>query len=443
MYCTLLRLGTGGMGSVDLAIRREGSFERLFAQKRLKPELVDDAEVRSMLLEEARLAGLVRHPNVVGVVDLGEDEQGPFLVMDYVEGVSAAELLAATPPGGLPMEVCLGIARDAAEGLHAAHELAAPDGTPLELVHRDVSPENVLLGFDGVARVTDFGIAKALGRTTRTSTGVLKGKLGYMAPEQLRFEEPDRRADLFALGVVLFELLSGKRLYRSEGDLDGPRRILTEPPPDLADHRDDVEPELVELVLELLAKSRESRPETARAVARRLDAILVTVRAAGGAVDTADYLSEHFGAARARRRAAVADAIDRARARSAESTTTTGIEVVSKPLARPSRAALAALLAGVSIAAAVFWPRHAAGPRASSAAIAASMSPDDVAPKRSAPTLSAATALPSAAVAPSEPGMAAPPATSAGPGAVARPRKPAVHKPADGSSHRTPLWEHY
>jgi serine/threonine protein kinase len=337
------------MGSVDLAIRQEGSFERLFAVKRLRPEFVGEDEVRAMLLEEARLAGRVRHPNVVSVIDVGEDEQGPFLVMDYVEGVSAADLLATVPAATLPMDVCLRIARDAAEGLHAAHELTADDGSALCLVHRDVSPQNLLVGYDGVTRVSDFGIAKALGRTTATSTGVLKGKLAYMAPEQLRFEEPDRRADLFALGVVLFELLSGQRLYRSEQDLDGPRRILTEPPPDIADHRDDAEPELVELLLELLAKDPGSRPPTAKVVARRLDAMLATMQLGGGGVDTAEFLSERFARVRARTRNAILEAIERARnvPLTDDTTTSGGFELGAAPRARPARMALVVSLVGL------------------------------------------------------------------------------------------------
>jgi serine/threonine protein kinase len=203
-YRTLLTLAVGGMGQVDLAVRREGNFERLFAIKRLRPELSSDVEVRSMFLDEARIAGLVRHPNVVSIVDVGEDDSGPLAVMEFVDGISVAELLAKSDVHPLPLDLALRIAREVAEGLHAAHELRSADGAPLELVHRDVSPQNILLGFDGIARVTDFGVAKALGRVSQTSTGVLKGKLGYISPEQLRFEEPDRRADLFALGVVLF-----------------------------------------------------------------------------------------------------------------------------------------------------------------------------------------------------------------------------------------------
>ena len=299
------------MGEVDLAVRREGNFERFFAIKRLKPEFLHEPDVRAMFLDEARLAGLVRHPNVVSVVDVGADDRGPFLVMEYVDGISASDPIRKAADGPLPLEIGLRAVRDAAEGLHSAHELVDAEGRALHLVHRDVSPQNILIGFDGIARVTDFGIAKALGRASRTSTGILKGKFGYMAPEQLRFEEPDRRADLFALGVVLFELLTGRRLYRSVEDMDGPRRILGEPPPDLADYRDDVPPALAELSFELLAKAREARPDTARAVARRLDAILADAIATGGTIETADFLAERFAAVRERRQAQMAEAITR------------------------------------------------------------------------------------------------------------------------------------
>jgi serine/threonine-protein kinase len=446
-YRTLFRLASGGMGSVDLAIRHEGAFERLFAVKRLKPELLGEPEVRAMLLEEARLAGRVQHPNVVSVIDLGEDEQGPFLVMDYVEGVSAADLVSATAPEQLPLSVCLRIARDVAEGLHAAHELCEGDGSPLRLVHRDVSPQNVLVGYDGVARVTDFGIAKALGRTTGTSTGVLKGKLAYMAPEQLRFEEPDRRADLFALGVVLFELLSGQRLYRTEHDMDGPRRILTEPPPDLGDFRDDAEPELVELLMELLAKDRASRPPTAKAVARRLDALLAAMQLDGDPVETAEFLGERFAKVRERRRAAVADAVERAREKSRARAGTTASGMVLGPAlgaelgAPPRSRAARGVLVGVAmmLVASGVWLalRHAAPPAASSAG-----------PRSAAATPAAVTRVSAGPVETTSAVVASgAPAVSANADA----RRPAArarrfsHAPTNPSQKPSgvPLWEHY
>jgi serine/threonine protein kinase len=291
-YSVVCALASGGMGRVDLVARREGRFQRLFAQKRLHPHLLDDANVRRMFLDEGRIAGLIRHPNVVSVVDVGEDDAGPYLVMDFVEGIALSDLIARAAARGerVPLTVCLRIAIQIAEGLRAAHELRGPDGQFLELIHRDVSPQNVLLGFDGIARVTDFGIAKVLGRTSQTTTGVLKGKLGYLAPERLRFEETDRRADLFSFGVVLFELLAGRRLYDSTDAMEGPRRILREPAPDIADEREDVEPELVELLFELLAKDRGHRPPDAGVVARRLERLLASMIAADGPVDTSSYV---------------------------------------------------------------------------------------------------------------------------------------------------------
>lgn len=294
-------LGRGAFGEVELVVRQDGRFERLFAKKRLLPAHQEDAELRSMFFEEARLAGMIRHPNVVSVLDVGEDEQGPYLLMDYVEGVSLHRLIEVSRMRHerLPLQVCLRIMAQVAEGLHAAHELHDREGRPLGLVHRDVSPVNVLLGYDGTARVTDFGVARALGRTTKTSTGFLKGKLGYMSPEQLRFEEPDRRSDLFALGVVLFELIVLERLYVSRDGQEGPRRILTEPPPDLADHRDDVPDALVQLMFSLLAKDREHRPRDAKAVALTLEQLSAALTLEEGHVDLAGHLAELLGHERA------------------------------------------------------------------------------------------------------------------------------------------------
>jgi eukaryotic-like serine/threonine-protein kinase len=299
-YRRLRELASGGMGRVDLAVRREATFSRLCALKRLHEHLREDAEVRAMFLDEARIAGLIRHPNVISVVDLGDDEEGPFLVMEYVDGVAAGAIIERAVESGaaVPLEVALRIAQHAALGLHAAHDLIGPDGTPLSLVHRDVSPHNIIVGFDGVARVTDFGIAKALGRLSRTSTGILKGKLGYMSPEQLKFRTPDRRSDLFSLGVVLFELLAARRLYPGKLGEASALRILEEPAPDLLEFREDAPPELVGLMFQLLAKDPAQRPADARSVAHTLDAILLDIGAAGERTDTGEYLEQLFGAER-------------------------------------------------------------------------------------------------------------------------------------------------
>jgi eukaryotic-like serine/threonine-protein kinase len=293
-YRTLITLARGGMGQVDLCVRRLGSFERLYAVKRLHPHLREEQTMRSMFVDEARVAGLVRHANVVSVLDVGEDAEGPYLVMDYIEGISLSRFVKERARLGspLPIPVCAQIVAQVARGLHAAHELTSAQGTPLELVHRDVSPQNILVGRDGVVRVTDFGIAKALGRSSHTSTGILKGKLGYMSPEQLSFERVDRRTDLFSLGVVLFELVILRRLYRGEDASEVARRILHDEPPDLAEHRADVPPVLVELAFELLAKEPEHRPATALEVAERLEELSA---AYGEVVDVGEEVDACLG----------------------------------------------------------------------------------------------------------------------------------------------------
>lgn len=295
-------IAEGGMGTVSLALREEGRFRRVYAVKRLLPEYRRDARVRAMFMEEARIAGLLHHLNAVSVVDVGEDIDGPYIVMDYVQGVSLGDLITnARTSNEVPSpQICARIIKDVAEGLHAAHELVSHDGTKLELVHRDVSPQNVIVGFDGTARLTDFGIAKALGRQEKTSTGILKGKFGYFAPERLRFQEPTRASDIFSLGVVLFELLTAQRLYAGEQQTEVARQILEGPIPDLGEAQPLAHPMMVELLFEMLAKEPSLRPKTAKAVAERLDAMLVDMVQEQGALSVAEYVTRRFSQERAR-----------------------------------------------------------------------------------------------------------------------------------------------
>lgn len=195
VYRTVRTIASGGMGRVDLVVRREGSFARAHALKRLHPELASNGAVRAMILDEARIAGLVRHANVVSVLDVGEDEEGPFLLMELVEGVSLSRLIASSVERSelLPLQICMNVARQIAEGLHAAHELHVPGARRGGVVHSDVSPSNVLLGFDGGVRVTDFGIARALDRTSAAS-GALIGKPGTSRPSRSRTTPSTRAA---------------------------------------------------------------------------------------------------------------------------------------------------------------------------------------------------------------------------------------------------------
>ncbi len=296
-YHFVRELARGGMGRVELAIREEGHFRRIYAIKRLREAFVDDEAVRQMFLDEARIAGLVHHPHVVSVLDVGVDESGPYLVMDFVRGLSVSTLLKWAHQQGelLPVQLCARIVRQIADGLHSVHELRDGKGNPLQVVHRDVSPQNILLGYDGAARLADFGVARARGRISRTHTGVLKGKYGYMAPEQLRFEEPDRRADLFALGVVFYELLSSHRLYQRDDGAAAARAILNEPPPDIDEVRKDVHPSIVELLFRMLAKGPADRPESGREVVRILDEVLALQAIDESHLSLGDFLDQHFG----------------------------------------------------------------------------------------------------------------------------------------------------
>ncbi|MES1172073.1 MAG: serine/threonine-protein kinase [Bacteroidota bacterium] len=381
-YTGVATIAQGGMGYVELVFRREGRFLRWCARKRLHEQFRNDPTFRSMFMDEGRLAGLVRHPNAVGVLDVGEDEDGPFLIMDFVEGVSLSRLIAEAVSAGrsIPMQVAVRICMDAAQGLHAAHEVRAEDGTVLRLVHRDVSPQNILIGFDGTVRVTDFGIAKALGNSSRTSAGVLKGNMGYLAPEQLRFEEPDRRSDFFSLGVTLYELLSGRRLYPNKTGFDGTRRILTEPPPDIGEVRSDVPPELCELLFEMLAKERDSRPATAVDIASRLEGILAVLIAEEGSVTAGDYMSQHFATQRQEQRAILAAHLKRIESEPVPTlrsipTTTQSIAAGSGGRGR-RKWALGMVVATATAAAGVaFWARQSKDEAATLAAVAAVFAP--------------------------------------------------------------------
>jgi len=302
-------IGAGGMASVHVArLLGPVGFCRTVAVKRLRGELLEDPELFTMFLDEARLAARIQHPNVVQVLDVVPEGKEVLLVMEYVKGDSLARLLGV-PGTRAPLPVYLAILTDVLHGLHAAHEATSERGEHLRIVHRDVSPHNILVGSDGIARVTDFGIAKALGRLSRTSTGILKGKLGYMSPEQLRFRPPDRRSDLFSLGVVLFELLTAQRLYPGKLGEESALRILEEPAPDLLEFRDDAPPELVGLMFKLLAKDPDQRPADARSVANSLETILLDLVAAGERTDTSEYLERLFGEERQKLERELAEAL--------------------------------------------------------------------------------------------------------------------------------------
>lgn len=220
VYKTLRRLGTGGMAEVFLA-RQEGvaGFRRLAVVKRLLPQFSSMSSVAEMLLDEARIAAQLTHPNIVQIYELGQEEDQYFIAMEYVDGCDLATLarIERRRKSRVPMRLVLRVVAEAAQGLDYAHRQAGFDGRPLNLVHRDVSPHNILCSREGAVKVTDFGIAKAVGKVQVTEVGVVKGKVHYMSPEQYTGDEVDKRSDVFSLGVVLYQLTTGRlpRVTRS------------------------------------------------------------------------------------------------------------------------------------------------------------------------------------------------------------------------------------
>jgi serine/threonine-protein kinase len=261
----LLELGRGGMGTVLLACRAEpGGFVKLVAVKRLHRELATEPESLQMFQDEARLAARLHHPNIVLTNDVGFDGHHYFYEMEYLEGQSLAAIAGrARKAGGLPVPLGVWILAQVAAGLHYAHELCDERGAPLSVVHRDVSPHNVLVTYEGAVKVVDFGIARAADMLQHTRTGYVKGKAQYMAPEQARREPVDRRADVFALGVMLWELLSGERLWANLHENDIFARLAKEPIAPPSKTRPDVDPELDRICRRALASTPADRHPTA------------------------------------------------------------------------------------------------------------------------------------------------------------------------------------
>ena len=215
-------IASGGMATVRFGrLMGEVGFSRTVAVKCLHAHFAKDQEFARMFLDEARLAARVRHPNVVPILDVVARDGELFLVMDYVQGESLSKLVRAVrnKKTRMPLRIVASIMAGVLDGLHAAHEARSEHGEPLGIVHRDVSPQNVMVGLDGVSRVLDFGVAKAAGRLQTTREGQLKGKLAYMAPEQLKAEYVDRRTDIYAASVVLWEALTGRRLFKADDEI--------------------------------------------------------------------------------------------------------------------------------------------------------------------------------------------------------------------------------
>ena len=280
-YRVVGHLATGGMAEILLGkLLGPGGFERVVVLKRALPHLARQREFRDMFLDEARVVARIRHPNVVHVTELGEEGSELFMVMEYLAGESVSGMLRRLLQSGewLPAEVSAYLIAETLAGLHAAHELDAPDGAPLGLVHRDISPQNLFVAYDGRIKVLDFGIAKFLDRSVETSTGHLKGKFAYMSPEQCRAEPVDRRSDVFAAAIVLWELLTASRLFQRGNELLTWKAIVEEDTPRPSDRLRaglPAPPEKLEaIVMRALSKDADARPASADVFRRELLAVL-------------------------------------------------------------------------------------------------------------------------------------------------------------------------
>ena len=296
-YELVRRLATGGMAEIYLArVAGLAGFEKQVVVKRMLPHLARDPAYVDMFLAEARIAALLDHPNLVRVDDIGEDGDNYFYVMEYVRGVDLLELMQALDAQGraVPVEAAAAIALGLCAGLSYAHT-RRDRGVPLRLVHRDVSLSNVLVSYDGAVKLCDFGVAKVDDPTRRTRTGVLKGKLGYMSPEQCTGAAVDHRSDLFSLGITLYELTTGERLFGGGGtDFEVMQRIVrceVVPPSQL---RFDYPAQLEAIVLKALARDPNERYQSARAIHHDLEAFVRAERLAAASSAVAELVTAAF-----------------------------------------------------------------------------------------------------------------------------------------------------
>ncbi len=297
-YELVTRLAVGGMAELYLA-RARGipGFEKYLVIKRILRERTKDPEFVRMFLDEARVAATLDHTNVVHIYDVGCVDGEYFIAMEYISGRNLVEILQAAQrqkPGGLSIETVIAIAAGAAAGLHYAHEKRDFGGTPLSIVHRDVTPQNVMVTFDGAVKLVDFGIVKAANREAETLSGTLKGKLGYMSPEQCTGKPLDGRSDIFALGVLMYELSLGKRLYREKTEFETLRKIVDGPVPSMRDVDPALPAELDQIVQRCLQKQADDRYPVARDLLVALEDLARERRYNIGVASLAKYVEELF-----------------------------------------------------------------------------------------------------------------------------------------------------
>jgi TonB family protein len=312
-YEVLERIAAGGMAELYKAKRTgvEG-FQKIVAIKKILPHLADDEEFVTMFADEAKLAAQLNHPNIIHIYDLGKIQAGGyFIAMEYVDGRDLRAIQQAGSTMGVPLPVPLAVyvASKVASALDYAHRRRDAEGHELNIVHRDVSPQNILISYEGDIKLCDFGIAKAASKASKTQSGALKGKIQYMSPEQAWGKPIDRRSDLFSLGVVLHELLTGERLFRGDNDISVLEKVRSAEVPAPSGANPEVPHNLDAVVLKALAKEPDDRYANASDLLRDLDSVLYSYTPAPGSADVAIYLhrlqAEEGAVAEAKAREAV------------------------------------------------------------------------------------------------------------------------------------------
>jgi serine/threonine-protein kinase len=318
-YRILAELGEGGMANVYLAVARgPGGFNKLLVLKAIREDLALQPDLLAMFLDEARLAARLSHPNVVQTIEVSELRGRPVIVMEYLDGQPLSTILHRPECRDMTLGMRLRTVSAALDGLQYIHDLADFDGTPLQLVHRDVSPHNVFVTFDGQVKLLDFGIAKGLISRARTSTDVIKGKIRYMAPEQMCGEAVDRRADIFSAGVILWEIATSRRIWHGRSEVNVMHAVLNEgvPPPNTVEPT--VAPELNEICMRALARAPGDRFQTAGDFQTALEGYLERMGSRVSQKEIGKYLAKAFAENRARTREVIEAELKKSEADTAE-----------------------------------------------------------------------------------------------------------------------------
>src|SRR3954454_11003375 len=296
-YVLLERISVGGMAEVFKAksFGVEG-FEKILAIKRILPSMAEDADFIEMFIDEAKICGQLNHANICQIFELGRVEDSHFIAMEYVWGKDVLQLqnrfrkLRAT----MKPEMAAFIAAKLCEGLDYAHKKKDAAGRPLHIIHRDISPQNILISYDGELKIIDFGIAKAASRSSKTQAGVLKGKFGYMSPEQVRGQPLDRRSDIFAIGTILYELLTSDRLFIGESDFDTLEKVRNVDVPPVSTVNKSVPPDLEAIITKALAREADDRYQWASEMQDALQAFLLSRDGVFTAKQLSAWIKESF-----------------------------------------------------------------------------------------------------------------------------------------------------